>query len=169
MARDLTDLLGTDRLARHIGTGTLDPVSRNLLPILRHFVEALQTPSSAGWRVAYATAVEIWGEARGLAIAHRMQAFVAAVLQNRPVPLHCNPPPDIDARDTLTEDETLMIALLRHMRADQTASARMTVQALAAGRTPSAVVRAGLVLRDILDGPQQAPRAPIRARLSLVK
>lgn len=131
---------------------SLDPVSRNLLPILRHFLTGLQEPASTGWQNAYGIAAEVWGEGRGLAVAFRAQKFLAALLRSRSVPLRHADPLCPEDRLTLTDDECLLLALLSHMRDDETAQARDMLAALTCGRVEAAVVRTGLELCGILDG-----------------
>jgi hypothetical protein len=146
---------------------TLDPVSRNLLPILRHLLCSLQAPDGVGWQTAYATAAEVWGEARGLAIAFRAQRFLSALLRSRPAPLDCADPLCPDGRLTLTGDECILLALLAHMRDDEPGAARDMLAALTGGRVEAGVVRAGLALCALLEGRRPAQgRAP---RLAVVR
>ena len=142
----------------------LDPVSRHLLPVLRYFLSALQSPDGQSWRFAYSAAAEIWGEARGLAVAHRTQNFLSALLKSRPVPLRHADPLCLEARAELTEDECLLMALLTRMRADETAQARDMLAALTGGRIAAAAVRTGLELSAVLDAPsgkRRGRQAPV--------
>lgn len=136
----------------------LDPVSRNLLPVLRHFLLVLQGEKPQGWRQAYTIAAEIWGEARGLAIAHRAQAFLSALLQSRPGPIASADPLCLTARQDVTEDEQLVLMLLTYMRLDQTPLAREILASLTGGRIEAACVRTGLTLCAVLDGDTVARR-----------
>ncbi|MBF9052518.1 hypothetical protein GTA62_21155 [Roseobacter sp. HKCCD9010] len=146
----------------------LDPVSRSLLPVLRYFLLGLQDTGHAGWQTAFGTAVEIWGEARGLAIAHRAQLFLSALLNSRPVPLSHSDPFCPEARLSLTDDECVLLALLSHMRDDEAPAARDMLAALTGGRIEAAVVRTGLDLCAVLDGTHGAQRGKGAPRLSVV-
>lgn len=147
---------------------SLDPVSRGLLPVLRHFLSGLQQPGSTGWQTAFAIAVEVWGEGRGLAVAFRAQKFLAALLRSRPVPLRHADPLCPLARMTLTDDECLLLAFLLHMRDDETSRARDVLAALTGGRVEAAVVRTGLELCGVLDG-GRAARSGVTPRLAVVR
>jgi len=148
---------------------TLDPVSRALLPVLRYLLCSLQQSGHLGWQTAFKVSTEVWGEARGLAIAFRAQTFLSALLNSRSVPLvHANPfcPED---RLTLTEDECVLLALLCHMRDDETRSARDILAALTGGRVEAAVVRTGLHLCAVLDGTPVDLRKDTTPRLAVVR
>jgi len=145
------------------------PVEQRLLPVLRHFLCSLQGDAPRAWQLAYGTAAEVWGEARGLAIAHRAQAFLSALLNSRPVPLRHADPLCPEARLQLTEDEHALLALLMHMRADETAPARNWLANLTGGRVEAAVVHTALDLCVVLDGRAPAkPKDQPRARLQVV-
>ncbi|MFW5654885.1 MAG: hypothetical protein ACOCYW_04465 [Roseicyclus sp.] len=148
---------------------TLDPVGQRLLPILRHFLRALQEGGSGAWQIGFAAAAEVWGEARGLAIAFRAQKFLAALLKSRPVPLRHADPLCPEARLTITEDEAVLLALLAQMRNDEPRRARDSIAALTGGRVEAAVVRTGLELCAILDGTPGARRGQAARPLSVVR
>ena len=121
----------------------LDTVNKARLPVLRHFLNAFLAPETLGWRVGLATATGTWGEARGLAIANAIQAFVAAVLKCRPVPVCYQDPLDLHARKLLSADEIDLLALISAMRRDRTDQARTLVERLTGGQVRAAVVRFG--------------------------
>jgi hypothetical protein len=148
---------------------SLDPVSRSLLPVLRHLLQSLQCSGSDGWQTAYATAAEVWGEGRGLAIAFRSQRFLAALLRSRPGPLRHADALCPDARRTLTDDECILLALLAHMRDDEAAAARDMLAALTGGRIEASVVRTGLELCGLLGGTGAASRGRRKPRLEVVR
>ena len=129
----------------------LNAVNRALLPVVRHFLDALQNPQRTGWRIALESAVEIWGEARGLAIAHRTQQFLSCLMQCRPVPLTYSDPFDMDQRPYLSDDEADILAVLYAMRHDNTPKAREILKSLTGGPLRSAVVQTGLSLAVLLD------------------
>ncbi|MEM7721096.1 MAG: hypothetical protein AAF376_01870 [Pseudomonadota bacterium] len=147
---------------------TLDPVSRTLLPVLRYFLCGLQQPGHRGWQTGFLVAAEIWGEARGLAIAHRTQVFLSALLNSRPVPLLHSDPLCPEDRRNLTDDECVLLALLSHMRDDQARPARDMIAALTGGRVEAAIVRSGLDLCSVLDGTHGAQRVKGPPQLSVV-
>ena len=146
-----------------------DPVSQRFLPVLRHILSNLQGDAPLSWRNAFTIAVEVWGEARGLAIAFRAEAFLSALLASRPVHLRVADPLNPEERAHLTEDEISLLALLTYMRADETPAARDRIAALTGGRVEPAVVRTGLDLARLLGGPpghavrRKAPRLAIVA------
>jgi hypothetical protein len=146
----------------------LDVVNKGLLPVMRHFLNAFLRPDSLGWRTAMAAAVGTWGEARGLAIAYSMQAFLAAVLKGRPVPINYADPLDIVARTRLTADEIDLLALIASMRRDQTASARDIIARVTGGKVDAAIVRTGLQLAGMLDPAGDRRKKPIRPKLRAV-
>jgi hypothetical protein len=149
------------------GLDTLDATSRRLLPVLRHLLGSVQDNAHAGWQTAYAVSVEVWGEARGLAIAYRAQKFLAALLRSRAAPLGYSDPLCPDARRSLTGDEWCLLALLSHMKADDTPRARDMLATLTRGRVEAMVVRAALELCGALDG--RATRSAGGPKLALVR
>lgn len=147
----------------------IDLVSRDLLPVVRHFLRNLSGAEYGSWRIAYSLAAEIWGEPRGLAIAHKTQALLTAVLSNRAHPLDVADPGCLTARGRLTPDETLLLALVGHMRAEEVPQARRCIAALTDGRIPATVVQAGLELCTQLGmTPPPSRRDPSRPRLRVV-
>ncbi|SMX30869.1 hypothetical protein [Octadecabacter ascidiaceicola] len=121
-----------------------------LLPVLRHHLAALQGSNPLGWRLAFGLAEQRWGEGKGLALAHRSQVFLSALLAARPVPLDCVDPLHIDDRDTLTEDEGNLMIALSAMSSDDAPRARLTIMALTGGRVPASAVSTGLSLVHLL-------------------
>jgi hypothetical protein len=146
----------------------LDVVSRALLPVVRHFLNAFMQPDSQGWRLAFASASATWGEARGLSIANGTQTFLSTVLRARPVPLAYCDPLDIDARQHLTLDEGDVLSLLAAMRADETPKAREILARLTGGHIPSRIVSQGLLLAAQLDSDGEVLRSSKRPQLTLV-
>jgi len=147
----------------------LDAVNRALLPVIRHFLDALLAPQTMGWRTALATASGTWGEARGLAIANAVQMFLTAVLRNRPVPLRYSDPLDLKDRLRLTSDEVDLLALIASMRSDTTPQSRVIIARLTGGEIRSEVVRTGLSLAALLEPTDAQRRAtPHRPTLRLV-
>ena len=59
-----------------------------------------------------------------------------------------NDPLDLDTRDLLTADEAQFIAMLHHMRRDETGKARDAVDALTRGQMDPDLIRAGLSFAD---------------------
>ena len=132
-------------------TSTLCPVSKAVLPIVRHFLNALSQPNSFGWRIAQTIAVGTWGEARGLAIAYDTQKFLTALLLYRKVPLSFNDPLNLELRDQLQNDEVAILNLLIAMQADKTAQARVCVLYLTQGQMRADVVKSALILAKRLE------------------
>lgn len=140
----------------------LDPIERAILPVLRHFLHAFQEPGSLSWRIGFATAVGTWGEARGLAIANAAQNFVAASLQARGVPIRYADPLDLNQRKELTLDEHAMLGVMTQMRNDNSAAARLQIEALIGSQIRANVIRTGLVLASHFQS-QTQPRAQVKA------
>lgn len=147
---------------------SLDLVNAALLPLVRHHLSALQGTSPLGWCYAFSMATERWGEARGLALAHRTQLFLSAVLACRPVPLQTSDPLDLDCRSILTADERTLMDALTAMRSDQTPLARDLLAQLTVGRVTAAVVQSGLSLALLLETPQALVRRPQPPKLRAV-
>lgn len=147
----------------HCDTASLCPVSKALLPVIRHFLNALLKPKTMGWRFAQTSAVGTWGEGRGLAIAYCTQQFLSAVLMCRPVPLSFNDPLNLGLREEMKGDEVAMLSLLSAMRADETAQARACVLYLTQGQMRAPVVQSALILAKRLEfdtsgaGPRKKP------------
>lgn len=150
------------------GLDSLDPVSKRLLPILRHFLATLQGDSRDGWVVAYGSAVDIWGEGRGLAIAHRCTSFLSALLLSRPVPLDAIDPMCVARWQTVTEDEHAVLALLAAARDDNTAQARTLISDLTGGRVDARVVRSLVAFVALLGGPGDKHLRATKPRLRAV-
>jgi hypothetical protein len=147
----------------------LDPVSKALLPVLRHFLSCLQGDVPGAWQQGFLDAVETWGEARGLAIAHRGQAFLAALLRSRKGRLAYCEPCCTGPHHAVSDDELSLLALLRHLREDQPGLARNKMAALTRGRIDAEVVRSGLAFAALLDGPNGHWRARGAPKLAVVK
>ena len=146
-------------------TAQLDPVMRELLPVLRYFYLAFTQPTSNFWRHGYQAAIGTWGEARGLAIAHAGQKFVHDLTGCGLVMPAFIDPLNIEKRDILTSDEARILLLLCYMGADDVARARDIIASLNQGRVDPTLVRHGLALSAHLD-PAHATR--VVPRLTLV-
>ncbi len=129
----------------------LDPMMKALLPVLRHFFSALNDPPSQGWRHGYEVAIGIWGQGRGLSIAHAVQKFTYDLMRCGETALHFNDPLDIYARPLLTPDERTVLLLLSYMRADNTGKAREVIEGLHQGMIDPILVRHGLALAAMMD------------------
>jgi hypothetical protein len=149
-------------------SATLDPVNAALLPVIRHHLAALQGTDPLAWRIATRLASKRWGEARGLALAHRTQEFLSAVLACRPVPLAATDPLDLERRKTLTSDEATLLETVLAMRTDNTPRARTLITQLTAGRVTAAAVKTGLSLADVLDAQPSQIRRPTAPPLRAV-
>jgi len=125
-----------------------DPFETRLVSIMRHFVTAANAPGSQAWHRAFIIAAENWGEAHGLAVAHTLWPVVREVLELRSGDFTSNDPLDLDTRDLLSADEAQFIAMLHHMRRDDTAKARDAVEALTHGQMDPDLIRAGLSFAD---------------------
>ena len=121
-----------------------DAFEAGLLPVLRHFLTSFASPELQTWQFAYTTAAERWGDSLGLAAAQALLRVVRALLSARPGGLTFQDPLCLDARDSVTEDERLVLEMLHHMRRDDTPPARDTVEVLTDGRMDPDVIRAGL-------------------------
>lgn len=140
-----------DQPLRNPGTPVLplsqcrfDTFETGLLPVLRHFLTSFASPELQAWQFAYTTAAERWGDSIGLAAAQALLPIIRALLCARPDGLAFQDPLCLDARDSVTEDETLVLEMLHHMRRDDTPMARDTVEVLTHGRMDPDVIRAGL-------------------------
>jgi len=131
---------------------TTDPATLTVLPVLRHLLAALQGDNPLAWRIAFQIACERWGEGRGLALAHRAEMFLSAVLHSRPVPVAYSDPLCPDARVVFTEDEMKLLAMLAAMRIDDTPTARELMFDLTGGRVTAAAVQSALSLALLLHG-----------------
>ncbi|MDE0970327.1 MAG: hypothetical protein OSA51_13165 [Octadecabacter sp.] len=147
----------------------LDAVSKALLPVVRHFLDAFLRSDTQGWRYAFAAASGKWGEARGLSIAYDTQMFLETILRSRPVPLTYYDPLDIDLREHLTTDEVDVLSLLAAMRADKTSQAREILVRLTGGQIPPRIVEQGLSLAARLDPDTHKTRPPKRPQLKVVR
>jgi hypothetical protein len=151
--------------ARCANVSTLDPVNAAMLPIMRHHLTALQGDDPLAWRHAFHVAVERWGEGRGLALAHRAQVFLSALLACRLVPLNIADPLDLDRRVFLTDDEQHLMVLLSAMREDDAPCARDLLSLLSGGRVTAAIVQAGLSFASLMETPQIKIRKPAPPKL----
>ncbi len=149
-------------------TEGLSPIEAAVLPVIRHHVSALQGDTPLAWRLAFGIAEQRWGEGRGLAIAHRCQVFLSALIASRRLPLSTHDPFDIDMRDSLTEDEQTIISILSAMRVDDTPSARQKLAALVDGPLSSTTVQAGLSLALSLGTDHHTIRRPSAPKLRAV-
>ena len=125
-----------------------DEFERGLLPVARHVLTSFETPELHLWGRAYSEAVEHWGETLGLAVAHRLQKVVRAVLDARDGSLSFYDPRDPASQDHATQDEVTLLRMLRHMRRDEAVPARDAAIALANGKMDPYILRAGLAFAD---------------------
>jgi hypothetical protein len=147
----------------------LDAVSKALLPVLRHFLDAFLRPDTQGWRCAFAVASGKRGEACGLSIAHDTQMFLETILRSRSVSLTYCDPLDIDEREHLTTDEVDVISLLAAMRADRTPQARAILVRLTGGKILPRIVERGLSLAARLDPDTSKSEPSKRPKLEVVR
>ena len=147
----------------------LDAVSKALLPVVRHFLDAFLKPDTRGWRYAFAAASGTWGEARGLSIAHDTQMFLETILRTRPVPLAYCDPLDVDVREHLTVDEVDVLSLIAAMRANKTPQAREILVRITGGQIPPRIVEQGLSLAARLDPDTNKSKLPKRPQLEVVR
>ena len=133
------------------------PVDQALLPVLRHAVRAFTCPEGQSWRLAYSTAAERWGEARGLALAHASVELITSFLGKDVTP-EVNDPLDMDQRDSVTTHEHLLLLMLGFMRRQDTANARNVMLELCHGQVPASVVKSALSLAGRLDHNTRAKR-----------
>lgn len=122
----------------------LDHFEESLVPILRHFLTAIDEPKTQAWHLAYATAAEKWGSSVGLAVAHDLAEFVRAALACHPEGYAYHDPLELDHRRLLTADEAMLIMSLHYMRRDQTDRARVTLENATRGRRDARMIRAAL-------------------------
>ena len=127
-----------------------DPVDKALLPVLRHSVRAFTCPEAQSWKLAYSTAAERWGEARGLALAHATVQLIASIMGKGVTP-EVNDPLHVEWRDSVTDHEHQILLMLGFMRRQDTANARDAVLQLCNGHVHAQVVRSALALAARLD------------------
>ncbi|MEM1273618.1 MAG: hypothetical protein AAGF88_07370 [Pseudomonadota bacterium] len=130
-----------------------------LLPSLRLFVATGNREQDHLWRKAYTAASDVFGEARGLALAHRLQKALWAVMRARPVPLLV----EIDPYDTsLTNDEVLFLELISAMCEEHTSRAQDILAMLTYGTVDADAIRNGLSLAALVGGvPSSQKKRPI--------
>lgn len=126
----------------------LDEFERGILAVARHFLTSFETSEFQFWARAYGAAAEYWGETVGLAVAHRLQKVIRAVLDARDGSVSFYDPLDPASHDNATQDEVTLLRMLRHMRRDEAVPARDAALALADGRMDPFVIRAGLSFAD---------------------
>ncbi len=125
-----------------------DAFEETLLPILRHLLTEAVAPGHAGWHRAFVIAGENWGEQQGLVVAYALWPVVRELISLRGVSFAFNDPLDIDLRGFVTTDESQLLAMLHHMRRDETAAARDAVEEVTQGRMEPELIRAGLSFAD---------------------
>lgn len=136
-----------------------DEFEQQLLPVVRLFVQAFETPEDHSWHRAFALSADTWQEPVGLSIAHRLQKLVRSVLRCRGWVFQANDPRFASDNDRLTEDESLLLGMLHHMRRDDTKQARGCVERLTRGFMDPDVIRNGLSFAARFpSGPQTQPR-----------
>ncbi|NIZ13647.1 hypothetical protein [Phaeobacter sp. HF9A] len=125
-----------------------DPFETRLIAVMRHFLTTAAAPGSQAWHRGFVVAAETWGETHGLAVAYALWPVVRELLALRGGDVAYKDPLDLDLRDFLSPDEAQFIAMLHHMRRDETPEARDAVEALTRGRMEPALIRAGLSFAD---------------------
>lgn len=121
-----------------------DDFELGLLAVLRHFSKSYEVPEQQAWQHAYMIAAERWGERIGLSTAYALIKVIQAVSRCRPNGLCVQDPLCPNAKISVTSDEDAFIAMLHHMRRDETQHARMSIQSLAFGRNDPAIIHAAL-------------------------
>lgn len=137
-------LLATAAADELLSTLGCDSFEEGLLPIVRHLIFGLRGRCPGPLYRAQTIAVERWGEAIGLPVAHYMTALLSALLEVRSDGFQTRDPCPLETRGTATQDEALVLTLIHQMRRDQTPKARETVLRLSAGTMDPDVIRAGL-------------------------
>lgn len=137
-----------------------DEFELGLLPLMRHFLASFETPALQSWGLAYAIAVERWGETIGLTVAHRLQKVIRAVLEARNHSVSFHDPLTPASREFATRDEVSLLLMLRHMRRDETAEARDAVYEISSGKMDPRVIRAGLAFASRFSCGVRSQNAP---------
>ena len=121
-----------------------DEFEYGLLPVLRHIVLGLSESDPRGWARGQDIAVERWGEAIGLPVAHLLNRVVLALFECRDGGPEMIDPLCIDTREQMTDDEMQIMSMLHHMRRDKASGARSAVAFVTRGRMDPDLIRAGL-------------------------
>lgn len=127
--------------ARSLG---FDAFEQRLLLIARHFLMSHASPGGQTWRHGFLLAADQWGEPVGLAAAHHLSNYIAAVLRFRKDGVLFHEPKGSDVPAVVTEDEALIMAVLHYLRREDIGPAREAVIALTHDRMDREVVRTGL-------------------------
>ncbi|MEO0401728.1 MAG: hypothetical protein AAF214_05080 [Pseudomonadota bacterium] len=144
-----------------------DEFEWGMLAVARYFLTAFQDPAGQAWQHGYTVATQRWGEAIGLPVAHATGQLVRAVLRCRSDGICFHDPLDQTARIRASRDEVDLIAMLHHMRRNETDKARDAVHALTHGRMDPDVIRTGLSLATRFSA-GAAPAQTRRPALSIV-
>ncbi|MEM9247837.1 MAG: hypothetical protein AAGB05_03960 [Pseudomonadota bacterium] len=147
-----------------------DAFEEGLLPIARHFWLAISRKDTVAWHRAYTIAAERYGERIGFPLGHQLAKIMRILKDLRGSGLEILDPLDLAQKSQVTNDEALLVAMIHHMRRDETPSARNAVDALTEGRMDPEIIRAGLHLasRFPSGAPEKTPPAA-QARLFAVK
>lgn len=141
-----------------------DDFEIGLLCVARHFLNSFADPESQSWQQAYSTAIERWGELKGLTAAHYLHKVLKATLRCRSEGLAFNDPLCLEQRAHITVDELNLLQMLQHMRRDNTPAARDAVDRLTDGSRDAHVIQAGLSLASRfpngLDSQDQVRKRP---------
>ena len=121
-----------------------DALEVGILPVLRQFMMSYEDPEAQSWQNAYGIAAEKWGETFGLALAQALLKGIKYVRVQRQNGFCFHDPLCIEARRMVTSDEASLIAMLHHMRRDQTSEARIAVEELTLGLLDPDIIRSGL-------------------------
>lgn len=120
-----------------------DQLEKELLPVVRRLVRTLQTNDASGLSRTYDRAVHQWGDPIGLSIAHLLQRLLSELTKCRGAALECFYPRDRAELQYISQDEYNLLAMLHHMRRDETSCARCFAEELTHGNVGSKAVRTG--------------------------
>lgn len=146
-----------------------DALEIGILPVLRQFMMSFEDPDAQSWQNAYLIAVEKWGETFGLALAHSLLKVIKYVRVQRRNGFCFHDPLCLKARRTVTSDEAALIAMLHHMRRDQTSEARIAVEELTQGLLDPDVIRSGLSFAHRFPAGKEPSLSPGRPELRIVQ
>lgn len=147
----------------------IDDFEFGLLTVARYFLDGLRTNSAENWQNAYTNASGRWGEHIGLPAALYLWPLLRSVLKCKRDVFLFHDPRINEMQSFITEDESLLVRAIHHMRRDQTPHARQAVLELCDGVIDPDTVKAGLVLsaRFAID-PQNVRIPNQKPRLQLV-
>ncbi|WP_247744784.1 hypothetical protein [Shimia sp. R11_0] len=148
-----------------------DTFEMGLLPVLRHLVLGMLEGEAKACARAFDIAIERYGEAIGLPVAHGLQKMAVSWLtcrQSESGP-EMRDPLCLEAKKTVTEDEIQIISMVHHMRRDNASAARSAVACVTHGRMDPEFIRAGLSFAHRFPaGVRRNARPAGRPKLSVV-